>query len=57
MALNAATGAVLWQEPSTGELCGAGAAVAQGTVYWGIGYGQIAFLGTALGKLTAYSVQ
>lgn len=54
VAMNAATGEILWNEPPSPnpdyapatpllpvELCGAGAAVSRGTVYWGTGYRQI----------------
>ncbi|WP_437669837.1 outer membrane protein assembly factor BamB family protein [Sorangium sp. So ce131] len=37
LALNAATGAVLWSHPADGSV-NAGPAVAGGTVYWGSGY-------------------
>jgi polyvinyl alcohol dehydrogenase (cytochrome) len=37
LALDAATGAVLWSSASGGS-CMAGAAIADGTVYWGSGY-------------------
>jgi len=57
VAMDASTGLVLWTDPPTGELCGAGAAVSRGTVYWGNGYGQIAFAPVFDGTLTAYSVQ
>jgi len=56
VAMNASDGSILWTEPSTGEFCGAGAAVSRGTVYWGNGYGQIAFAGVDNGTLTAYSL-
>ncbi|MGD8328330.1 MAG: PQQ-binding-like beta-propeller repeat protein [Acidobacteriota bacterium] len=57
VAMDASTGEILWTDPSTGELCGAGAAVVRGTVYWGNGYGQIAFAPVFNGTLTAYGVQ
>jgi len=56
VAMDASTGAVLWSDPPTGEFCGAGAAVSRGTVYWGNGYGQIAFAPVFDGTLTAYGV-
>jgi len=56
VAMDASTGTVLWSAPPTGELCGAGAAVSRGTVYWGNGYGQIAFAPVWNGTLTAYSL-
>lgn len=39
-ALNAANGAILWSFPSGGSVV-AGAAIANGTVFWGSGYGKI----------------
>lgn len=57
VAMDASTGSILWTDPTTGELCGAGAAVSRGTVYWGTGYGQIAFQPVANGTLTAYGIQ
>jgi len=57
VAMDASNGDILWTDPPTGELCGAGAAVSRGTVYWGLGYGQIAFQSPIDGTLTAYSVQ
>jgi polyvinyl alcohol dehydrogenase (cytochrome) len=56
VAMDASTGAVLWSDPPTGEFCGAGAAVSRGTVYWGNGYGQIAFAPVSDGTLTAYGL-
>jgi polyvinyl alcohol dehydrogenase (cytochrome) len=56
VAMDAGTGAVLWSDPPTGEFCGAGAAVSRGTVYWGNGYGQIAFAPVSDGTLTAYGL-
>jgi polyvinyl alcohol dehydrogenase (cytochrome) len=56
VAMNASDGSILWTDPAAGELCGAGAAVSRGTVYWGTGYGQIVFQSVADGTLTAYSV-
>jgi polyvinyl alcohol dehydrogenase (cytochrome) len=57
VAMNVSTGSILWTDPPAGELCGAGAAVSRGTVYWGTGYGQIAFQPVANGTLTAYGLQ
>ena len=57
VAMDARDGSILWSDPPTGELCGAGAAVSRGTVFWGNGCGQIAFQGTANGTLTAYGVR
>ena len=54
--MSASTGQVLWSAGPTGELCGAGAAVSRGTVYWGTGYGQILSLGVRDGTLTAYGL-
>jgi polyvinyl alcohol dehydrogenase (cytochrome) len=52
-ALDAATGAVLWRYWSGGSVNG-GAAVVEGTVYWGSGYGKF-FLGTGNDKLYAFA--
>jgi len=56
-AMDAATGAVLWGFESGGS-CNAGAAVVNGTVYWGSGYESLAgFLGsTGNNKLHAFEV-
>jgi polyvinyl alcohol dehydrogenase (cytochrome) len=51
-AMNASTGDVLWSRYS-GGFCGAGAAVSQGTVYWGTGYNQILFAPIQPSALTA----
>jgi polyvinyl alcohol dehydrogenase (cytochrome) len=56
VAMNASDGSILWTDPAAGELCGAGAAVSRGTVYWGTGYGQIAFMPVVNGTLTAYGL-
>jgi len=56
VAMNASDGSILWTDPTAGELCGAGAAVSRGTVYWGTGYGQIAFQPVTDGTLTAYGI-
>ena len=53
-AMNAATGAVLWTHESQ-NACAAGAAVSQGVVYWGTGYGQIMFGPLGPGRLTAFT--
>ncbi len=50
-ALNAATGAVLWSFASGGSVIG-GAAIVNGTVYWGSGY----YLGTENNKLYAFGL-
>jgi polyvinyl alcohol dehydrogenase (cytochrome) len=53
-ALNGANGAVLWSYPSGGS-CLSGAAIANGTLYWGSGYSNFGF-GTPNSKLYAFSV-
>ena len=53
-ALNAATGEVLWQYPSGGS-CLSGAAIADGSLYWGSGYSNFGF-GTPNNKLYGFSV-
>jgi polyvinyl alcohol dehydrogenase (cytochrome) len=53
-ALNAATGAVLWSFASGGS-CLSGAAISNGTVYWGSGYSNFGF-GTANNKLYAFGL-
>jgi polyvinyl alcohol dehydrogenase (cytochrome) len=53
-ALNGATGAVLWEFPSGGS-CLSGAAVVNGTVYWGSGYSNFGF-GTPNNKLYAFGL-
>jgi polyvinyl alcohol dehydrogenase (cytochrome) len=53
-ALNAATGQVLWTFPSGGS-CLSGAAIADGSIYWGSGYSNFGF-GTPNNKLYAFSV-
>jgi polyvinyl alcohol dehydrogenase (cytochrome) len=52
LAMNAATGQILWSFPSGGA-CNSGAAIVDGTVYWGSGY---SFLGTPNNKLYAFGV-
>jgi polyvinyl alcohol dehydrogenase (cytochrome) len=54
-AMNAATGATLWQFAS-GSSCLGGAAIVNGTVYWGTGYGTFAPLTTSGNKLFAFSL-
>ena len=54
-ALNAATGAVLWEFASGGS-CLSGAAISNGTVFWGSGYGNFGFGGTANNKLYAFEL-
>jgi polyvinyl alcohol dehydrogenase (cytochrome) len=53
-ALNAATGAKLWSFESGGSI-NSGAAVVDGTVYWGSGYSNFG-LGTANNKLYAFGL-
>lgn len=53
-ALNAATGAVLWQFASGGS-CLSGAAISDGTVFWGSGYSNFGF-GTPNNKLYAFEL-
>jgi polyvinyl alcohol dehydrogenase (cytochrome) len=51
-ALNAATGAILWDYTSGGA-CAAGASISAGTVFWGSGYTQFGLSGS--NKLYAFS--
>ncbi|WP_028785649.1 PQQ-binding-like beta-propeller repeat protein [Terracoccus sp. 273MFTsu3.1] len=53
-ALNAVTGAVLWTFASGGS-CLSGAAISNGTVYWGSGYSNFGF-GTPNNKLYAFGL-
>ena len=53
-ALDAASGAVLWQYASGGS-CLSGAAISDGTLYWGSGYSNFGF-GTPNNRLYAFSV-
>ncbi len=53
-ALNAATGAVLWEFASGGS-CLSGAAISNGTVFWGSGYSNFGF-GTPNNKLYAFEL-
>ena len=53
-ALNAATGAVLWEFASGGS-CLSGAAISNGAVYWGSGYSNFGF-GTPNNKLYAFGL-
>jgi polyvinyl alcohol dehydrogenase (cytochrome) len=53
-AMNAATGAILWSFPSGGS-CLSGAAIADGTLYWGSGYSNFGF-GTANNKLYSFGL-
>ena len=53
-ALDGATGAELWSYPSGGS-CLSGAAISDGTLYWGSGYSNFGF-GTANNKLYAFGL-
>ena len=53
-ALNAATGALLWSFASGGS-CLSGAAISNGTLYWGSGYSNFG-AGTANNKLYAFGL-
>jgi polyvinyl alcohol dehydrogenase (cytochrome) len=53
-ALNGATGAVLWEFKSGGS-CLSGAAISNGTVYWGSGYSNFGF-GTPNNKVYAFGL-
>ena len=53
-ALDAATGAILWSFESGGS-CLSGAAISNGTVYWGSGYSNFGF-GTPNNKLYAFGL-
>jgi polyvinyl alcohol dehydrogenase (cytochrome) len=53
-ALDAATGAVLWSFASGGS-CLSGAAISDGTLYWGSGYSNFGF-GTSNNKLYAFGL-
>ncbi len=54
-ALNGATGEVLWQFASGGS-CLSGAAISNGTVFWGSGYSNFGFNGTPNNKLYAFQL-
>jgi polyvinyl alcohol dehydrogenase (cytochrome) len=54
VAMNAATGSLLWDFASGGS-CLSGGAISQGTVYWGSGYSNFGF-GTPNNKLYAFSL-
>ena len=54
VAMNAATGSILWDFASGGS-CLSGGAISQGTVYWGSGYSNFGF-GTPNNKLYAFSL-
>jgi polyvinyl alcohol dehydrogenase (cytochrome) len=53
-ALDAATGAELWKFESGGS-CLSGAAISNGSIYWGSGYSNFGF-GTANNELYAFSI-
>lgn len=53
-ALNGANGTILWSYPSGGS-CLSGAAIVDGTLYWGSGYGNFGF-GTPNSKLYAFTL-
>jgi polyvinyl alcohol dehydrogenase (cytochrome) len=54
-ALNAATGAVLWEYASGGS-CLSGAAISNGTLYWGSGYTNLGPPGTPNNQLFAFGL-
>jgi polyvinyl alcohol dehydrogenase (cytochrome) len=54
-AMDAQTGAILWSHASGGSV-NSGAAVVQGTVYWGSGYSRFG-MGTPNNKVFAFSVE
>ena len=54
VAMNAATGAIKWSY-TRGSSCLGGAAIANGTVYWGTGYRAFGPLTTAGNKLFAFT--
>jgi polyvinyl alcohol dehydrogenase (cytochrome) len=54
VAMNAATGSIVWDYASGGS-CLSGGAISQGTVYWGSGYSNFGF-GTPNNKLYAFSL-
>jgi polyvinyl alcohol dehydrogenase (cytochrome) len=54
LAMDAASGAIRWTY-SSGSSCLGGAAIADGTVYWGTGYRTFAPLTTAGDKLFAFA--
>ncbi len=55
VAMDSATGAIVWQYAS-GSSCLGGAAITDGTVYWGTGYRSFAPLTTAGNKLFAFTL-
>lgn len=54
-AFHATTGAVLWKYAS-GNVCLGGAAVSDGTIYWGSGYGNFTGQATPGNKFFAFHV-
>jgi polyvinyl alcohol dehydrogenase (cytochrome) len=56
-ALNAQTGAVLWTFDSGRNTCASGAAISQGTVFWGTGYNQIKFAAIEPSTVSAFSTK
>ena len=54
-ALNGATGAVLWEFASGGS-CLSGAAISNGTVFWGSGYTNLGPPNTPNNKLYAFTI-
>jgi polyvinyl alcohol dehydrogenase (cytochrome) len=55
-ALDAATGKILWSYPAGGSVI-AGAAIANGTVYWGAGYSHLGVPGfTGSNKFYAFTL-
>ncbi len=55
-ALDAATGAILWQF-GAGSSVNAGPAVVDGTVYWGSGYARAGVEGSGNNRLFAFSLE
>jgi len=55
-ALDAATGAILWQF-GAGSSVNSGPAVANGVVYWGSGYSRSGIEGSGNNKLYAFSIE
>ena len=55
-ALDAVSGDILWEFASGGSV-NAGAAVVDGTVYWGSGYGRLRALGSGNDKLYAFEIR
>jgi polyvinyl alcohol dehydrogenase (cytochrome) len=55
-ALDAATGAILWQYPAGGSV-NAGPAIVDGTIYWGSGYSRSGVEGSGNNKFFAFSIE